>query len=430
MYFLQHLKIGTKLILIVASAVLVGLTAMTIAVLYQSQSILEKEAEKLLYNAAKRQANYIMPAFDESFGILESTQSIVKNMPEEQITERFIDNITKSVLDTSNWASHAFAYIYDDPEFLQTIPNTTDTTIIQNGRTEFLLVLKDDDLERQGGISPLSPDPRFLQATAIQQAIQTQKAVLGEPMNIKIGNEEYFGVNIATPLFKKGKMIGVIGLSIDLQQLTEEVILDKANYVYGNDFIAVLSPNAVYAASPIQQILGKKATDVNPHPSIKIMAEAQTNRQDGFFELISMNNEKSFAGLANFEIWRETGIYWSVVVVAPEASVFAPISNVTSVMIASSTITFLLIMIVVMYYVRTKLVSRIHHISDTLLEFFGYLNHKVKVAPKPLKIIAEDELGKMGVAINENIQQTNINLDIDAKLVKESLEVVEFASKG
>lgn len=74
--------------------------------------------------------------------------------------------------------------------------------------------------------------------------------------------------------------------------------------------------------------------------------------------------------------------------------------------------------------------SRIHHISDTLFSFFKYLNHENKSAPAPLKIVAQDELGQMGLAINENIQRTQKGLEQDAIAVSQSVETAKTIESG
>ncbi|MCX2717966.1 methyl-accepting chemotaxis protein, partial [Helicobacter sp. MIT 21-1697] len=53
-----------------------------------------------------------------------------------------------------------------------------------------------------------------------------------------------------------------------------------------------------------------------------------------------------------------------------------------------------------------------------------------KEAPQPLKIVAQDELGEMGNAINDNIQKTKVGLEQDQALVAQSLQVIERAKQG
>ncbi|PZT47125.1 methyl-accepting chemotaxis protein, partial [Helicobacter valdiviensis] len=62
--------------------------------------------------------------------------------------------------------------------------------------------------------------------------------------------------------------------------------------------------------------------------------------------------------------------------------------------------------------------------------FFSYLNHESKNAPKPINVKSNDEFGIMAKAINTNIEKTKNNLEQDAKLVEESLSVIERTRSG
>ena len=65
-----------------------------------------------------------------------------------------------------------------------------------------------------------------------------------------------------------------------------------------------------------------------------------------------------------------------------------------------------------------------------LFEFFKFLNHERQTAPEPLRIIAKDELGEMGSAINENIEKTRIGLAQDAKAVEQSVATAKTIEEG
>lgn len=86
--------------------------------------------------------------------------------------------------------------------------------------------------------------------------------------------------------------------------------------------------------------------------------------------------------------------------------------------------------VVLFFIIKSQVLSRLYQISNHLLNFFDFLNHKTNIPPKELKAKSLDELGKMTAAINDNIKIVEQNLEKDSKLVKESLEVINYTREG
>ena len=117
-------------------------------------------------------------------------------------------------------------------------------------------------------------------------------------------------------------------------------------------------------------------------------------------------------------------------VFAPDSSIHAPLYHLQKVIFIATVFDILVIVLISYFYISSTISKAHQNISTTLFGFFKYLNHESKSLPEPLRIVAEDELGKMGLAINENIERTKKSLDTDAELVKESLGVIEHCKKG
>ena len=58
---------------------------------------------------------------------------------------------------------------------------------------------------------------------------------------------------------------------------------------------------------------------------------------------------------------------------------------------------------VAIFFIIRFFTAPINTIKQLLMGFFQYLNHETKVAPKPLVLKSQDELGAMAAAINQNI---------------------------
>ncbi len=555
------------------SFVLVCIGIMALIILMQSRSTLNKEAKTMLYNVAKRHANNIAPIFDESFALLENTQGVINNFLKVGITldNKTIDESVSSLLDTSNWAKYAYVFLFEPYAH----NGLQKDFVSKNGKSGYLMIYRDDDPTRIGGVHRVNAESKVLDFPAVQNAIQEKRSIFGVPVEITLegesfhavnavvplfsGNqligvlgmavqnaiqekrsifgvpveitlegESFHAVNAVVPLFSGNQLIGVLGMSINLDTIVQQIVLNKENSVYENDFISILSTGGVYAASDdislfgkkiaevnthpsLKQItdaqaahtsgvyeyinrhgkeaiasddislFGKKIAEVNTHPSLKQITDAQAAHTSGVYEYINRHGKEAIGGVSTFEVWRNTGSFWSVLVSAPQTSVYAPLRKITITMLVSVlasfasivfiislfvrfalvkrlssishtlfdstfevwrntgsfwsvlvsapqtsvyaplrkiTITMLVsvlasfasIVFIISLFVRFALVKRLSSISHTLFEFFKYLNHQRKDAPHPLKIVAQDELGEMGNKINENIEKTKLQI--------------------
>ena len=425
---LRKLKFGTKMNLIVAIVVLVCIGIMALVILSQSRSTLDKEAKTMLYNVAQRHANKIAPIFDESFALLENTQGVINNFLKAGITldNKTIDESVSSLLDTSNWAKYAYVFLFES----YTHNGLQKDFVSKNGKSGYLMIYRDDDPTRIGGVHRVNAESKVLDFPAVQNAIQEKRSIFGVPVEITLEGESFHAVNAVVPLFSGNQLIGVLGMSINLDTIIQQIVLNKENSVYENDFISILSTGGVYAASDDISLFGKKIAEVNTHPSLKQITDAQAAHTSGVYEYINRHGKEAIGGVSTFEVWRNTGSFWSVLVSAPQTSVYAPLRKITITMLVSVLASFASIVFIISLFVRFALVKRLSSISHTLFEFFKYLNHQRKDAPNPLKIVAQDELGEMGNKINENIEKTKLGLESDQALVAQSLQVIDRAKQG
>ncbi|EHT8213982.1 methyl-accepting chemotaxis protein, partial [Campylobacter jejuni] len=92
-------------------------------------------------------------------------------------------------------------------------------------------------------------------------------------------------------------------------------------------------------------------------------------------------------------------------------------------------IALIAILAVVYFFIRKIIGSRIPLILKSLENFFRFLNHE-KIEVQTIEIKANDELGKMGKIINENILATKRGLEQDNQAVKESVQTVSVVEGG
>ena len=425
---LSRLKFGIKLNLIIGIVVFLCIGAMASITLIQSRKTLDKEAHKLLTNVAQRHANNIAPIFNETFAILENTQGIVNNFLKTGVSldDNFIDEVMTSLLDSANWAKYAYVLI-----FKSSMPQgKQENYVIKDEKSGYLVLYRNNELYQVGGVQRIKSDSQVLSFPALDHAIKEKRSIIGIPIKITLENEEFHSVNAIVPLFNGDTLIGVIGMSIDLDSIIDKIVTNKENSVYENDFISILSQGGVIAVTDDMSLFGKKFSETNSDKSINQAINAHDTHAHDVIEYHNRYGQKAIVGISTFEIWRNTGAFWTVLVSAPKDSVYAPLYEITFTIIVSVCITFITILLVIWLFVNRTLIVRLKEISHTLFEFFKFLNHERQTAPEPLRIIAKDELGEMGSAINENIEKTRIGLAQDAKAVEQSVATAKTIEEG
>jgi len=89
----------------------------------------------------------------------------------------------------------------------------------------------------------------------------------------------------------------------------------------------------------------------------------------------------------------------------------------------------ILISILFVFISNKIIISPILKFQDGLLEFFKFINKESKDA-RPIEVLANDEIGKMSLVVNENIHKTQKIMQQDANLLENVKEIVNFVNKG
>ncbi|TLD82844.1 hypothetical protein LS70_006025, partial [Helicobacter sp. MIT 11-5569] len=80
--------------------------------------------------------------------------------------------------------------------------------------------------------------------------------------------------------------------------------------------------------------------------------------------------------------------------------------------------------------IRLSLLNRLNGISKLLFDFLKFLNHETKTPPHLVRPKAEDEIGKMALAINQNIEITQQGLKQDETAITQSAKTAKTVEEG
>ncbi|EQC2260166.1 methyl-accepting chemotaxis protein [Campylobacter coli] len=351
----------------------------------------------------------------------------------DHVDINLIESLIKNAFDSSHYAVYTFLYL-KDTTVLSDMQNVDKKYISPDGKT-FSMIFFDQITEKSGGITTISTPNNFSQLNLIQNIEQNVKygdkdsVFVDSPRKLNYDNNEFLGINFGMPIFNnKGKFIGVIGYTIDLLEISE-IILDPKFDLFEGDVRILMNDQGIIAVHKIKNGILKTLFDINKDQSAQLIVEAVKNHKDEILDnYITSTGDPSYASISSFSTLGNSS-HWSVIVTTPKKSVLAPLYKLQYTIISVAIIALIAILTVVYFFIRKIIGSRIPLILKSLENFFRFLNHE-KIEIQTIEIKANDELGKMGKIINENILATKQGLEQDAKAVKESVETVGVVESG
>ena len=433
MRFLDSLKLGAKMSLFFGSVFGVCLVIILGLINYQQSKIQGGEAKKLLENTTLRHANYTQNLFNGITSPLELMGLNVQNsLAAEQNRAYIFDDIQIRLMnatDIMKYLSYSYIYLQKDSYYARRASTEDPRAKLSDGST--LILIKDNEQAKQGGIEVLQAEADILNLDSIKKAFAQNTSTLqvGEPGFLNIEGKQVFGVSISYPLVRSGKVEGVAGVFVNFDIFSKE-LLNPNRSVFKNDHTTFLSDDGVLAVFYDSKQLGKKIDEVNPHPSLKPVLEAIKNKQSGIYEFTSAKGEQSYIAAAVFELVPNTNSHYVISVIAPKSSVYAPVYSLLNSIIIIGLVSFVIFIIIVNVYVKKFLSKRLRSIIDKVKTFFDYINHKSEILPVPLKAKNHDELGNFARLLNENIEEGQKIHAEEKLIVKKVTSVINEAENG
>ncbi len=428
-------SVSSKLLLSVAISIIVAIALIIAIVSFQVASYSEKEAKNAISLSSKRYVNYIQGILNEEVTLTKAVATSLNGMFQnnDHVDINLIESLIKNAFDSSHYAVYTFLYL-KDTTVLSDMQNVDKKYISPDGKT-FSMIFFDQITEKSGGITTISTPNNFSQLNLIQNIEQNTKygdkdsVFVDSPRKLNYDNNEFLGINFGMPIFNnKGKFIGVIGYTMDLLKISE-IILDPKFDFFEGDIRILMNDQGIIAVHKNKNGILKTLFDINKDQSAQLIVEAVKNHKDEILDnYIASTGDPSYASISSFSTLGNSS-HWSVIVTAPKKSVLAPLYKLQYTIISVAIIALIAILTVVYFFIRKIIGSRIPLILKSLENFFRFLNHE-KIEIQTIEIKANDELGKMGKIINENILATKQGLEQDAKAVKESVETVGVVESG
>uniref|UniRef100_UPI0014702155 PDC sensor domain-containing protein n=1 Tax=Campylobacter mucosalis TaxID=202 RepID=UPI0014702155 len=224
----------------------------------------------------------------------------------------------------------------------------------------------------------------------------TGKPAILDPYFYKFGEQNLLVTSFTAPVYAHGKFVGTIGIAMKMEK-----VQNLANNIklFKTDSSFLISHTGKFISHIKQDLIGKKMTDVNPdlHPIMNALSKPEPYEMSVISAVTNRLSKVVYASvdMPNFDK------SWGVVLVADYDEAMAETTNLRNFMISIVVVSIVILMIIMWIYSKT-FGARIENIGKALANFFDFLNYKTQKADL-IKIRANDEIGKMGMLINENI---------------------------
>ncbi|EDP8370048.1 methyl-accepting chemotaxis protein [Campylobacter jejuni] len=214
-------------------------------------------------------------------------------------------------------------------------------------------------------------------------------------------------ITYSKAIYKDGKIIGVLGVDIPLEDLQNSV----AN-TPGNIFLFD-QKNKIFAAT--NKELLNPSIDHSP-----VLNAYKTHGDYNFFTYGLDGKER--LGVC-------TKVFAYTACITESADIInKPIYKAAFIQVIAL-IVMISISIILLYFIVSKYLSPLAAIQTGLTSFFDFINHKTKNV-STIEVKSNDEFGQISNAINENILATKRGLEQDNQAVKESVQTVSVVEGG
>ncbi|EAL1658531.1 methyl-accepting chemotaxis protein, partial [Campylobacter jejuni] len=214
-------------------------------------------------------------------------------------------------------------------------------------------------------------------------------------------------ITYSKAIYKDGKIIGVLGVDIPLEDLQNSV----AN-TPGNTFLFD-QKNKIFAAT--NKELLNPSIDHSP-----VLNAYKTHGDYNFFTYGLDGKERLGTCTKVFA--------YTACITESADTINKPIYKAAYIQVIAL-IVMISISIILLYFIVSKYLSPLAAIQTGLTSFFDFINYKTKNV-STIEVKSNDEFGQISNAINENILATKRGLEQDNQAVKESVQTVSVVEGG
>lgn len=253
-----------------------------------------------------------------------------------------------------------------------------------------------------------------------KDALATGKGGFTRPFRDITTNE--LTISVYVPVIQGGKIVAVIGANIFLRDLQKAFMSLKTTPSSSVFLVGVDDRGTYNILHTDEKVL---FSENNQKYEIYNTLYAKTPKET---HTLSPLLHYEFDGLAKVAVCNVNKNQWLLCSSNSQADFEEELHTYLISQISFSVVAILLTA-ALLYWIIVYQLRHITPITNGLIKFFDFINHKASDAPL-LHIKTHDEFGKMAKAINENIEHTKQNLAQDKHAVECTLQVVKAIESG
>jgi methyl-accepting chemotaxis protein len=187
-----------------------------------------------------------------------------------------------------------------------------------------------------------------------------------EPYIYPVAGKDTLLVSLATPVKVDGKVIGVIGVDISLNDMNDELVKVRP---YGTGSVSVISSGGLFAASIEPKNLGKPFVDASPmfKDALPRVQNGESFTAQDWSNALQTDVTRVFVPMQIGQASKP----WSVMVNLPDNKILAPVRDIAFTNIVIAIIVVVLLAVVIMLLVRfvaarpiTKLTGAVQTLAE------------------------------------------------------------------
>ncbi|RXJ94367.1 chemotaxis protein [Malaciobacter molluscorum] len=383
------------------------------------------------------------------------TKNIISKKVNKQLEQRLHETIeTLETYDhllktTANSLYSAFQSQFDDIEINEnkTIKvNDIDTPIITNNgeilNNNFKIVDNYTKIKGSTATVFVKMEDKFVRVTTSLKrpdGTRTLGTFLGKnspAYDVIMSGKKYFGtahlfgneyMAVYNPIIKNNKVIGILYVGYNYTESYNEFIKRLKNKVIGKTgYVYILSTKSKTKGNFLLHPEYDKNTnifDVNKDERLKDLFSSKKGTITYSVDDEGKEKEK----LIIFEDYEPRN--WKIIIGATKDEFLEESTDFTVILAVLSIISIILIGILIFIIIRKLVINPLHNLQTGLNDFFAFLKNE-KEDTNTIKILSNDEIGMMSKVINENIQKTKENIQVDNLLIENTVEVANYVNKG
>nr|WP_236844930.1 methyl-accepting chemotaxis protein [Campylobacter mucosalis] len=413
------MKISTKLTLVSCGLSLLALVLVISIVAYKTLKITNEENSRYMSNAMQSNANAISAFFSNA---LQSSRVLAETISGSleaghKLTPQIIGDIFLHV-QKENPDFMSIWFMSDSDEFYnREIDGGNDAFYASNG-------LFAPWVTNTSGSSKITKRTNeYRNGEYYTTSKNSGKPAILDPYFYKFGEQNLLVTSFTTPVYAHGKFVGTMGIAMKLEKIQNLVNNIK---LFKTDSSFLISHTGKLLSHVKLDLIGKKMTDVNPdlQPIMNALSKLEPYEMSAISAVTKKLSKVVYASvdMPNFDK------SWGVVLVVDHDEAMEETTNLRNFMISIAVVSIIVLMVIMWIYSKT-FGSRIENIGKALANFFDFLNYKTQKADL-IKIRANDEIGKMGMLINENIKQIEQNLSEQNAFIADANTLVNSIKDG